>query len=84
METEKMIEEIANILETRIINKTWRSKSVAREIYNAEIWKINTNNSLKRFVERLKQKIYSSWRGRQLGELLCDIDETLKEFVEVD
>ena len=30
-----MVEEIANILETRIINKTWRSKSVAREIYNA-------------------------------------------------
>ena len=47
-----------------------------------EIWKTNTNNSLKRFAERLKKKIYSLWSGRQLGELLCDIDETLREFVE--
>jgi chromosome segregation ATPase len=49
-----------------------------------EIWKTNTNNSLKRFAEMLKKKIYSLWSGRQLGELLCDIDETLREFVEVE
>ena len=37
MTEKEMIEEMAKVLETKIVNKTWRSKSVARELYRMVI-----------------------------------------------
>lgn len=55
-----------------------------------EIWKGNTNNALKKFAERLKEKIvFMKWAREDTYEKLIKqgatikaIDETLKEFLD--
>jgi hypothetical protein len=53
-----------------------------------EIWKINTNNALKQFAERLKEKMgvreYMGVKYKQGVFSENDIDETLKEFLGVE
>lgn len=73
MTEKEMIEEIANILETRIVNKTWRSKSVAREIYNAGYRKLDRDSVV---------ITLSEYMGFKKLEIEKHIDEKFMSIIE--
>jgi hypothetical protein len=88
---EKMIEEMAKVLHDRIINKTWRAKKVAEELYKIAVPEgsvVLTREGQERIEQRVsalekRAEELKQARKETAREILTDISQYLKRYAHI-